>query len=78
MLMILKNPRLLFGTIFLFSYLFIYVVRFSNGKKPTTQGKDKAYIGEVKIELRASERQVYNSPKKYIVASFFSRIPLTF
>jgi hypothetical protein len=38
------------------------IIRFSNGKKHTTHGKDKAYIGEIKIELRALVRQEFNSP----------------
>jgi len=38
------------------------IIRFSNGKKHTTQGSGKAYIGEIKIELREITRANFNSP----------------
>lgn len=37
-------------------------IRFSNGKKHVTHGKDKTYIGEIKIELRAAVRTDFNAP----------------
>lgn len=61
--------RQLLGSFVTVCYLFIVIVnylilmnRFSNGKKATTYGKDKTYLGEVKFELRSAVRGDFSSP----------------